>query len=406
MEARPRAQAQRAPRRSGKPRNRGARRTAIRCGPRTVTDCSGSRATIGIDLVVVGPEAPLVAGVADELRARRHRGVRPERGRGADRGIEVVRKEVMEAAGVPTAAALPVARPPCVVKADGLAAGKGVFVCRTQVELERGCARRAALGGQIVIEELLEGARSRSSRSATATPRSPSPAAQDYKRGGDGDEGPNTGGMGAYSPVPGSDDRGGRGSSTRSTGPSLESSPARHAVRRLPVRRADADRRRPEACSSSTAGSAIPRRSRSSRSRGRPARRALGGGPRRALGPHASGSRRLGGHRRARRGRLSGGTATRAPRSTGSRTAEAAGALVFHAGTALRDGRVVTNGGRILGVTGVAPTLAEARRRAYAGADLISFAEMRVPQRHRPGGRACLIPSSGSWSARSPTASG
>ena len=66
-------------------------------------------------------------------------------------------KEVLEAAGVPTAARLAVARPPCVVKADGLAAGKGVFVCHTQEELDAGLRGAAALGGDVVIEELLEG---------------------------------------------------------------------------------------------------------------------------------------------------------------------------------------------------------------------------------------------------------
>ena len=92
---------------------------------------------IEIDLVVVGPEAPLVGGLADTLR---HGGVAafgPSRAAARIEGSKSFAKEVLEAAGVPTAARLAVARPPCVVKADGLAAGKGVFVCRTQEELDR-----------------------------------------------------------------------------------------------------------------------------------------------------------------------------------------------------------------------------------------------------------------------------
>src|SRR5580765_4203410 len=89
----------------------------------------GLAVTLATDLVVIGPEAPLVAGVADALR---HAGIAVF-GPGAEsariEGSKSFAKEVMRAAGVATAATLPVARPPCVVKADGLAAGKGVFVC-------------------------------------------------------------------------------------------------------------------------------------------------------------------------------------------------------------------------------------------------------------------------------------
>src|SRR5206468_601962 len=88
-------------------------------------------------------------------------------------------------------------------KADGLAAGKGVFVCRTQQELDAGLAAASAIGGPVVVEELLEG--EELSVFALCDGRRPVPlaAARDYKRAGDGDTGPNTGGMGAFSPVPG-----------------------------------------------------------------------------------------------------------------------------------------------------------------------------------------------------------
>src|SRR5205814_10381184 len=107
--------------------------------------------------VVIGPEAPLVAGVADELR---HAGIAVF-GPGADaariEGSKAFAKEVMAQAGVPAAAALSVARAPCVIKADGLAAGQGVFVCRTPAEVDAGLRGATALGSAIVIEELLEG---------------------------------------------------------------------------------------------------------------------------------------------------------------------------------------------------------------------------------------------------------
>src|SRR5205085_5145979 len=87
-----------------------------------------------IDLVVVGPEAPLVAGLADELR---HRGIAvfgPSAAAAQIEGSKAFAKEVMEAAGVPTARMLVVAQPPCVIKLDGLAPGKGVWVCRSKDE--------------------------------------------------------------------------------------------------------------------------------------------------------------------------------------------------------------------------------------------------------------------------------
>ena len=119
----------------------------------------GLAVTLAADLVVIGPEAPLVAGVADELR---HAGIAVF-GPGAEaariEGSKSFAKDVMRAAGVATAATLAVARPPCVVKADGLAAGKGVFVCRTSDELDDGLQQAAALGGALVIEGAARGQR-------------------------------------------------------------------------------------------------------------------------------------------------------------------------------------------------------------------------------------------------------
>src|SRR5207302_2490561 len=110
-----------------------------------------------IDLVVVGPEAPLVAGLADRLR---HRGIAvfgPSAAAAQIEGSKAFAKEVMETAGVPTARTLPVARPPCVLKLDGLAAGKGVWVCATQDELDSALEVAQAFDRPFHAEELLEG---------------------------------------------------------------------------------------------------------------------------------------------------------------------------------------------------------------------------------------------------------
>src|SRR5215475_8068450 len=136
-----------------------------------------------VDLVVVGPEAPLVAGLADELRLRGVAVFGPSAAAARIEGSKSFAKQVLEAAGVATARTLPVARPPCVVKVDGLAAGKGVWVCREQ-------------------DELLEGPELSLFGLASGDTAVPFPPARDYKRIGDGDAGPNTGGMGSFSPLP------------------------------------------------------------------------------------------------------------------------------------------------------------------------------------------------------------
>ena len=158
--------------------------------------------TLSIDLVVVGPEAPLAAGVADTLR----RGGVPVFGPSAAAArIESSKgfaKEIMREAGVPTAETMSVARTPCVVKADGLTAGKGVFVCTTQHELDAALRAVTTFGEQFVIEELLEGEELSVFALVDGSNALALPESRDYSRVGDGDSGPNTGGMGSYSPVP------------------------------------------------------------------------------------------------------------------------------------------------------------------------------------------------------------
>ncbi len=167
----------------------------------------------GIELVIIGPEAPLVAGVANALRKAGIPVFGPDKAAAALEGSKDFAKEIMEAAGVPTGrarsastmdevdAALDEFGAPYVVKADGLAAGKGVIVTVDR-QAARGHAEFYIHQGSVLIEEFLEGQEVSLfvlSDGDAVVPLSP---AQDYKRVFDNDEGPNTGGMGAYSPLP------------------------------------------------------------------------------------------------------------------------------------------------------------------------------------------------------------
>lgn len=350
------------------------------CHPVRAEDPEGLLAlagSLGVDLVVVGPEAPLVAGVADELR---HAGVGvfgPGAGAAAIEGSKSFAKDVMQAAGVPTAAPMAIARPPCVVKADGLAGGKGVVVCRTQDELDAGLAAVSGFGGTLVIEELLEGPEVSlfaicDGREAVALA-----PARDYKRAYDGDEGPNTGGMGAVAPVP-------------------DLSPAEiedlvELVHRPVI--AELARRGAPFVGLLYAGLMLtadgPKVLEFNCRFGDPETQAVlplvEGDLLDTLAAAARGE--LEG---VLLGRSDGAAVTvvlaaggypasddRGSPIDGLDQAEAEGALVFHAGTARQAGRVVTNGGRILGVTGRGETAATARAVAYAAASRISFPGVR-----------------------------
>jgi phosphoribosylamine--glycine ligase len=168
------------------------------------------------DLVVIGPEAPLVAGVADELRSAGFAVFGPSKAAAVLEGSKAFAKEIMQAAGVPTAdseycqtvpearAALELFGAPYVVKDDGLAAGKGVVVTD---DFDAAVAHAMACidsrdGGAVVIEEFLDGPEVSLFGVSDGTTVVPLTPAQDFKRVGDNDEGPNTGGMGAYSPLP------------------------------------------------------------------------------------------------------------------------------------------------------------------------------------------------------------
>jgi len=325
---------------------------------------------LAVDLVVVGPEVPLVEGVADALRKNGVAIFGPSRSAAAIEGSKSFAKEIMSAAGVPTAALLPVARPPCVIKADGLAAGKGVFVCRTQDELDAALPTAAALGHPLVIEELLEGPEVSVFALCDGVNAVPLPAVQDFKRAFDGDEGPNTGGMGSYSPAPDVDvdelvDRIHRpvlaelarrdspflgalfaGVMLTENGPRVLEFNCRFGDPETQSLLPRLESNFLEALAAAAAGDARHVELRVIDEAAVTLVMAAGGYP------------------------VSGDTGSSI---AGIDEAESTGALVFHAGTAQHGDRLVTNGGRILGVTALGPTIAAARERAYDAAARISF---------------------------------
>jgi phosphoribosylamine--glycine ligase len=171
-------------------------------------------------LVVIGPEAPLVAGLGDALAAAGIRCFGPGRAAAALEGSKSFCKEVMVAAGVPTAdyqvvgdpgsGLAAIARYPSVIKADGLAAGKGVVIAHDEQQARRALqellVERRYDTERVVVEEHLEGTELSLLAVCDSERALPLASAQDYKRIGDGDRGPNTGGMGSYSPVPAVDE--------------------------------------------------------------------------------------------------------------------------------------------------------------------------------------------------------
>jgi phosphoribosylamine--glycine ligase len=176
-----------------------------------------------IDLVVVGPEAPLCAGIVDDLEAAGIKAFGPTRAAARLEGSKGFTKDLCRANGIPTAAYerfraadpakayLRARGTPIVVKADGLAAGKGVVVAQTMAEAEAAVDMMfggglGEAGGEVVIEEFLTGEEASFFALCDGATAMALTTAQDHKRAFDGDQGPNTGGMGAYSPAPNIDD--------------------------------------------------------------------------------------------------------------------------------------------------------------------------------------------------------
>jgi phosphoribosylamine---glycine ligase len=271
----------------------------------------------------------------------------------------------MRAAGIPTAAELDALRAPCVVKADGLAAGKGVFICHTQRDAESAWQRAQALGERVLVEELLEGEEVSVFAVTDGVHAVGLPPAQDFKRLLDGDEGPNTGGMGSYSPVP-----------------FLADDDVDEIVDLVhrPVL-AELSRRRAPYIGLLYAGLMLtddgPRVLEFNCRFGDPETQAvlptLESDLLPVLASAAAGALGAGGLASSGEAAVTVVLASagypEAP-ETGSRIdgvadAEALGAFVFHAGTALRGDKLVSAGGRVLNVTAVGASVAEARGRAY-----------------------------------------
>jgi phosphoribosylamine---glycine ligase len=347
----------------------------------------------GHDLVVVGPEAPLVAGVVDELAARGIAAFGPSAAAARLEGSKAFAKEVMVAAGAPTAGyvatgdrdeahtALDRFAPPYVVKADGLAAGKGVRICTSLAEA-RGAVDDALVRGvfgdagtRLVIEEFLHGPERSVFGVCDGTEVVLLSPAQDYKRALDGDEGLNTGGMGAYTPVPGFglDDVDG-----------LAETVFRPVLREMDARGAPFRGLLYAGLVDTESG---PRLLEFNVRFGDPETQVilprLAGDLGDLLAASATGTVRdvdVAWHEQAFVTVVlaSGGYPQGYEKGyeiTGVEDAEAIdGAHVVHAGTARDDaGRLVTAGGRVLNVVGRGATVADARAVAYAAADRIGF---------------------------------
>ncbi|MGJ0237078.1 phosphoribosylamine--glycine ligase [Novosphingobium fluoreni] len=345
-----------------------------------------------IGLVVIGPEAPLVDGLADSLRGAGLSVFGPSRGAARLEGSKGFTKDLCERAGIPTAAYVRVTNQadglsaldgfgaPVVIKADGLAAGKGVTVAMTMAEAQEAVreifsGRFGEAGAEAVIEEFLEGEEASFFALTDGSTIVPFGSAQDHKRVGEGDTGPNTGGMGAYSPAPvltpalqgeamariltptvramaneGSAYSGVlyAGLMLTREGPKLIEYNCRFGDPECQVLMMRLESDLVElllACAQNRLGAIQP--------------------PRFAKDVALTVVMAANGYPE---------TPEKGGRIDGIPAAQANGAKVFHAGTTLGiDGVLTANGGRVLNVTGTGRTVAEAQARAYEAVDAIDF---------------------------------
>ena len=347
-----------------------------------------------IGLVVIGPEAPLVDGLADSLRGAGVAVFGPSRAAAQLEGSKAFTKELCARHGIPTAAfrrvtsaaeglaALDSFAIPVVIKADGLAAGKGVTVALTRAEAEQAVAeifsgRFGAAGAEAVIEEFLEGEEASFFAITDGHTVVPFGSAQDHKRVGEGDTGPNTGGMGAYSPAP-------------VLTPLLEGEALERIV--IPTVRAMAAEGMPYSgvlyaglMLTPTGVQLIEYNCRFGDPECQVLMQRFEGdlvelllttaenrlatlpAPRFSPEPALTVVVAAAGYP---------GTPQQGGAIHGIAAAEQeTGAKVFHAGTALRDGQLVAAGGRVLNVTARGTSVGAAQAAAYAAVDLIDFAE-------------------------------
>jgi phosphoribosylamine--glycine ligase len=363
----------------------------LRVGGEDVDGLVAAAEDNGIDLVVVGPEAPLVAGLVDALEDAGIAAFGPRGAAAQIEGSKLFAKQLMEEAGVPTAAHtvlhsrqealehLACASYPAVLKADGLAAGKGVIISATESEARAATdvffTERRFGDTQVVIEEFLEGEELSLLALCDGENVLPLAPAQDYKRIHDGDEGPNTGGMGSYSPVPGID--------------AAEVDRIADLVHRPIV---DAMRRRGIPYHGVLyAGLMLtesgPKVLEFNARFGDPETQAVLPRLRSDLIGLCLATRTEGGLAGLEAAFADDWAVTVVLASAGypessskgdvisglDRAAELDGVEISHAGTARRNGEIVTAGGRVLNVTGLGATAADARRRAYDAAELIDF---------------------------------
>ena len=348
----------------------------------------------GVELVVVGPEAGLVAGAVDALESAGIAAFGPTKAAAELEGSKAFAKELMEEAGVPTAdyallrsreealKRLASTSYPIVLKADGLAAGKGVIICQTEEEAREAIdvffTKRRFGSTTVVLEEFLEGEELSLLAICDGENVVPLAPAQDYKRIFDGDLGPNTGGMGSYSPVPG-------------FGPAEVEEIVERVHR--PVVAAMAARGVPfhgVLYAGLMIGAEGPKVLEFNARFGDPETQAVLPRLRSDLAQLFLAAREPGGLAGASADFDDSWAVTVVLASAGypessskgdiiHGLAEAAAlAEVTHAGTAERSGEIVTAGGRVLNVTGLGANPAEARDRAYDAAGRIAFAGMQV----------------------------
>jgi phosphoribosylamine---glycine ligase len=369
------------------PGNVGIARDGVECLPDD--DLVAAAREREVDLVVVGPEAPLVAGLVDELAAAGIRAFGPAKEAARVEGSKAYAKQLMRSCGVPTAshvlfrdheeaaAHMACASYPAVLKADVLAAGKGVIIAADEREAREALdvffAERRFGDTEVVLEEFLEGEELSLLALCDGERAVPLAPAQDYKRIFDGDEGPNTGGMGSYSPVPGID---------------AERAEEIASVAHQPI--VDELRRRGTPFHGVLyAGlmmtAAGPKVLEYNCRFGDPETQAVLPRLQSDLLELLEAASEPGGLAGVEPDWSRDWAVTVVLASRGYPVSQSKDdpihgleeaariAEVFHAGTAERDGRIVTAGGRVLGVTALGATPGEARDRAYEAAERIEF---------------------------------
>jgi len=375
------------------PGNAGIAKDKVECLDVAADDIEGIVAAAAeheVDLVVVGPEAPLVAGVVDALGEAGIRAFGPTAAAARLEGSKRYAKELMAAVGVPTAdyavltsrkqalERLATAAYPLVLKADTLAAGKGVAICpdadAARAAVEELFTQRRFGKTDVVMEEFLEGEELSLLALCDGERAIPMAPAQDYKRIYDGDEGPNTGGMGSYSPVPGFD---------REHAEALALAVHQPIVDEL-RRRATPFHGVLYAGLMMTADG--PKVLEYNVRFGDPETQAVLTRLRSDLLELLEASTRFGGLEGAEiewsldwavtvvlASRGYPESSSSGDEISGLRAVDSIEVELLHAGTAERDGRIVTAGGRVLNVTGIGSTPAEAREHAYRVAERIQF---------------------------------